>query len=156
MRLFFAGLTKWKGTNEETGAVEFKPENGDKIKEAIVDQMANATPLPKGMLETYATTLPWALIIVGIWVVVGLFSRLALFAAGVLILSLSFGLMLMPEDIEATFRGIEIIVIALALITVKYNILAVDNLIGLAIGGDRGGDCSDGAGEEKPARRKKD
>ena len=150
MRLMFAGLTKWKGTNEETGAIEFKPEYGEGVKQGIIDQMAASTPLPKTMIEQYATFLPWALLGVGIWIIVGLFSRLALLSAGALILSLSLGLMLLPEDIEATFRGIEILVIALALVTVKHNILAVDNLIDLAIGGDRGGDND----KEQPRRQK--
>lgn len=149
MRLLFAGLTKWKGSDEE-GNVIFKPEFGEKIQEGIVTQMSVATPLSTEMVKAYATYLPWALVIVGCWVIVGLFSRLSLLAAGGLILSLSFGLMLMPEDIEATFRGIEIMVIALALVTVKHNILAVDNLIHLAMGGDRGGE------DEPKERRKKD
>ena len=63
-----------------------------------------------------------------------------------MILSLSFGLLLIGEDIEGTFRALEIVVIALALITVKHNILAVDNVVELAMGG---GD------DDKPAQRRK-
>ena len=66
MRLMFAGLTKWKGTNEE-GKIVFKPENAEKIQEAIVTQMSAATPLSTAMVKSYAHALPWALLVVGIW-----------------------------------------------------------------------------------------
>ena len=42
--------------------------------------------------------------------------------------------MLLPDDVDVVRRGVELIVIALALMTVKHNILAVDNLVDMAIG----------------------
>jgi hypothetical protein len=69
-------------------------------------------------------------------VMLGLFTRVSLFLAGGLVLSLSFGLMLLPDDTAAVERGVEIIVVALALLTVKHNTGAVDNLIGLAFSKD--------------------
>ena len=134
MRLLFAGLTKWKGENEETGLAEFSPSHGAKVMENITGVMKANTPIPEKMLEHYATFLPWALVITGIWVIIGLFTRLSLIAAGAVILSLSLGLMLLPDDVDAVRRGVELIVIALALVTVKHNILAVDNLVEMAIG----------------------
>ena len=134
MRLLFAGLTKWKGKNEETGEWEFSPSYGDKVMENITGVMKDNTPIPESMLGHYSTFLPWALVITGIWVIIGLFTRISLIAAGAVILSLSFGLMLLPDDVDAVRRGVELIVIALALITVKHNILAVDNIVEMAIG----------------------
>ena len=66
----------------------------------------------------------------------GFFTRISLFLAGALVLSLSFGLMLLPDDTAAVERGVEIIVVGLALMTVKHNVGAVDNLIGLAFSKD--------------------
>jgi len=136
MRLLFAGLTKWKGTNEETGLAEFSPSHGAKVMENITGVMRANTPIPESMLAAYATFLPWALVITGIWVIIGLFTRISLIVAGAVILSLSFGLMLLPDDVDVVRRGVELIVIALALMTVKHNILAVDNLVDVAIGKD--------------------
>jgi thiosulfate dehydrogenase [quinone] large subunit len=134
MRLLFAGLTKWKGKNEETGLSEFSPSHGTKVMENITGVMKANTPIPEKMLDYYATVLPWALVITGVWVIIGLFTRISLIAAGAVILSLSFGLMLLPDDVDAVRRGVELIVIALALVTVKHNILAVDNIVEMAIG----------------------
>ena len=47
-----------------------------------------------------------------------------------------FGLMLLPDDVAAVQRGIEIIVIGLALMTVQHNVVAVDNLIQLGLSKD--------------------
>ena len=63
-------------------------------------------------------------------------TRISLFLAGAIVLSLSFGLMLLPDDTAAVERGVEIIVVGLALMTVKHNVGAVDNLIGLAFSKD--------------------
>ena len=41
-----------------------------------------------------------------------------------------------PDDTAAVERGVEIIVVGLALMTVKHNVGAVDNLIGLAFSKD--------------------
>ncbi|MFP6874132.1 MAG: hypothetical protein VCA55_11560 [Verrucomicrobiales bacterium] len=133
MRLLFAGLTKWKVKNDE-GQWEFAPSNGEKVMENITGVMKANTPIPESMLGYYATFLPWALVITGIWVIIGLFTRLSLIAAGAVILSLSFGLMLLPDDVDTVRRGVEILIIALALVTVKHNIFAVDNLVEMAIG----------------------
>ncbi len=139
MRLLFAGLTKWKTKNDDPDDPnylkwEFKPEEGKKIMENITGVMREHTPIPEGMLGHYATFLPWALVITGIWVIIGLFTRISLIVAGAVILSLSFGLMLLPDDVDAVRRGVELLVIALALVTVKHNILAVDNIVEMAIG----------------------
>lgn len=149
MRLMFAGLTKFLKKNEE-GTFEFNTENAAATMENITGPMKNFTAIPEWAIDQFATVLPWALLIIGCWLIVGLFSRIALFAAGGLILSLSMGLMMLPDDVAAVQRGVEILVIALALITVKHNILAVDNLIHLAMGGDRGDR------NNEPPRRQKD
>ena len=94
------------------------------------------TAIPAWSLGPYATVLPWALLIVGASVMFGFFTRISLFLAGALVLSLSFGLMLLPDDTAAVERGVEIIVVGLALMTVKHNVGAVDNLIAMAFSKD--------------------
>ncbi len=128
MRLLFAGLTKWK-----SGANEFKAEAMKKKMEAISEMMATNTPMSREMTDAYANMLPYALVAAGALIIVGLFTRLSLIVGGFLFLSLAFGLMLLPDDTEAVFRGIEIALVAGALMMSKYNILAVDNLVGMAL-----------------------
>jgi thiosulfate dehydrogenase [quinone] large subunit len=128
MRLFFAGITKWK-----SGASEFKAEAMKLKMNAISEQMATNTPIPRGMTDAFANMLPYALVAAGALIIVGLFTRLSLIAGGFIFLSLAFGLMMLPDDKESVFRGIEIALVAGALALSKYNILAVDNLIGMAL-----------------------
>lgn len=135
MRLMFAGLTKFYVKNEE-GGWTFDPENAKYVMSNITSTMETNTAIPKFMLDQYSTVLPWALLVVGASVMFGFFTRISLFLAGTLVLSLSFGLMLLPDDTAAVERGVEIIVVGLALMTVKHNVGAVDNLIGLAFSKD--------------------
>jgi len=135
MRLMFAGLTKFLSKNEE-GSWIFDQEKAGKVMGSITETMKANTAIPENMLNSYALVLPWALLIVGATVMLGLFTRISLFLAGGLVLSLSLGLMLLPDDTAAVERGVEIIVVGLALMTVKHNTGAVDNLIGLAFSKD--------------------
>ena len=131
MRLMFAGLTKFLNKNEEEGW-DFDQEKAERVMGSITETMKANTAIPEVMLGPYATFLPWALLIVGAAVMLGIFTRFSLFLAGGLVLSLSFGLMLLPDDTAAVERGVELIVVALALLTVKHNTGSVDNLIALA------------------------
>ena len=135
MRLMFAGLTKFLSKNEE-GSWIFDQEKAGKVMGSITETMKANTAIPEIMLNQYALLLPWALLIVGATVMLGLFTRISLFLAGGLVLSLSLGLMLLPDDTAAVERGVEIIVVGLALMTVKHNTGALDNLIGLAFSKD--------------------
>ncbi len=131
MRLFFAGITKWKGKTAE-GVIEFKGEYMKTKMDAIGQNMIDHTPIPGGMINMYTSTLPYLLVAVGALIIVGIFTRLSLIAGGLLFISLAFGLMLLPDDTESIYRGIEIAMVAGALALCRYNILSVDNVIGLA------------------------
>jgi thiosulfate dehydrogenase [quinone] large subunit len=135
MRLMFAGLTKFLNKNDE-GGWSFDQEKAGKVMGSITETMKANTAIPEIMLNQYAIVLPWALLIVGAAVMLGLFTRISLFLAGGLVLSLSFGLMLLPDDTAAVERGVEIIIVGLALMTVKHNVGAVDNLFQLAFSKD--------------------
>ena len=100
MRLMFAGLTKFLVKNEE-GTWTFDPENAKYVMSNITSTMETNTAIPAWSLGPYATVLPWALLIVGASVMFGFFTRISLFLAGALVLSLSFGLMLLPDDTAA-------------------------------------------------------
>jgi len=135
MRLMFAGLTKFLNKNDE-GVWTFDQEKAGKVMGSITETMKANTAIPEAMLGPYATVLPWALLIVGAAVMLGICTRISLFLAGGLVLSLSLGLMLLPDDTAAVERGVEIIVVGLALMTVKHNTGAVDNLFKLAFSKD--------------------
>jgi uncharacterized membrane protein YphA (DoxX/SURF4 family) len=88
-----------------------------------------ATILPKWGVELFAQVLPFALLAIGAWVIIGLFTRLSLSAAGLLFVGLATGLMALPDDDQAVQRGIEVAITAFALITSSANTFSLDGLL---------------------------
>ncbi|MFT4548891.1 MAG: thiosulfate dehydrogenase [quinone] large subunit [Verrucomicrobiales bacterium] len=164
MRLLFAGLEKWKTkvsvTNEETGETAtywvykvFGEGSGAIYNEnmgRITSAMNNDSPLQLWMIEQFASTLGWMLLIIGVWVLIGLFSRASLTAAGFVFISLTFGLATIGADPEIVERGIEIGLVVGALSLARYQVFGVDGLIRLAMG--KGGDSDD----DSSSKRSKD
>ncbi|MDB6137021.1 MAG: DoxX [Verrucomicrobiaceae bacterium] len=123
-RLLFAGLDKMREKGGSGFGLDFIPKSMAPIK----DNMAQYSLMPKPAVEMYAGMLPYALLAVGAWVIVGLFTRLSLLAAGLLFLSLSFGLMSLPDDDQAVQRGIEVAITAFALVTSSAYMFSLDGL----------------------------
>jgi uncharacterized membrane protein YphA (DoxX/SURF4 family) len=126
LRLFWAGLDKMR----EKGGTGFGVEWIEKSMKPIVDNMEQYAFLPKFSIGIYGTVLPWALLIVGAWAILGFATRLSLFAAGMLFVSLSVGLMALPDDNQVVMRGVEVALTALALMTAGANTWSLDGLLG--------------------------
>jgi uncharacterized membrane protein YphA (DoxX/SURF4 family) len=128
LRLFMAGIDKFR----DKATKEYAFGNMDVLKknvQPLYDNMVAETFLPSFMVANYVVVLSYALIIVGLWVIVGLFSRLSLLAAGLLFVSLSFGLMALPDDDQAVFRGIEVAITAFALMTAAHGKISLDGIL---------------------------
>lgn len=124
-RLLFAGLDKMR----EKGGAGFGWNFVEKSMEPIKANMIQyATILPKWGIDLFAQVLPIALLVVGAWVIVGLFTRLSLLAAGLLFVSLGVGLMALPDDDQAVMRGIEVAITAFALVTSSARMFSLDGL----------------------------
>lgn len=127
LRLFMAGIDKFRAGNG-TGTT-FNMENFHKKSEQIAGLMSTNSFLPAWACNLYAKSIGFALLAVGIWVAVGIFSELGLLAAGLVVLSLGFGLAALPDDTEVVYIGIHVLVIAAALATAKSNKLSLDGLL---------------------------
>ena len=103
-----AGLTKFLSKNEEETGWIFDKEKAGKVMGSITETMKANTAIPENMLNSYALVLPWALLIVGATVMLGLFTRISLFLAGGLVLSLSFGLMLLMKGLKVSCLVLQI------------------------------------------------
>jgi thiosulfate dehydrogenase (quinone) large subunit len=125
LRLLWAGIDKMR----EKGGSGFGTEFISKSMEPIVDTMETSAMLPKFAIGMYATFLPWALLIVGAWAILGIANRLALAAAGMVFVSLSVGLMALPDDDQVVMRGVEVALTALALMTAGANKFSLDGLL---------------------------
>jgi uncharacterized membrane protein YphA (DoxX/SURF4 family) len=128
LRLFMAGIDKFR----TKGATTFSFENLGKNLEPIQKLMEDNTPgflLPKFMIAPYFYALTAGLIIAGITSLLGVCTRLSLFIGGLLFVSLSHGIMALPDDKDAVWLGIQVAITAFALITSSHNQLSVDGLL---------------------------
>jgi thiosulfate dehydrogenase [quinone] large subunit len=85
-------------------------------------------PLPPGFVRLFALALPWAESIVGLLVLVGIRTRLALVAGSLLILTLTFGATLNQDWESAGLQLIYATVYASLLAFRHHNTFSVDGL----------------------------
>lgn len=130
MRLFFAGLDKFRVKGETTFSMDAYKDN----VQVIADTIAEFTPLTQQMCDLYAAPLGYLLVGIGVLVMLGLFTRLSLLAAGVMFVSLGVGLMLLPDDFEAVMIGIQVAITAFALSLWWHDRLSVDGVLGRLFG----------------------
>lgn len=126
LRLFMAGLDKFRAGNGET--TTFSLENYTKKSDQIASLMSTNSFLPASMCQSYAHSIGYVLVAVGIWVTLGLFTNLSLLAAGFTLLSLGFGLAALPDDTEVVYIGIQVLIVAVALATARHRQLSLDGL----------------------------
>jgi thiosulfate dehydrogenase [quinone] large subunit len=132
MRLFMAGLDKFR--SGDGAAATFNMGNYETKTGVIAKLMSDNSFLPAVLpgwaIDQYAHSIGFILLLVGLWVVIGLFSEWSLLAAGLTFLSLGFGLAALPDDTEMTVNiGIGIAITFLALSTVKHGYLSLDGLL---------------------------
>jgi thiosulfate dehydrogenase [quinone] large subunit len=96
------------------------------------------TPLPSGFVRLFALALPCAESIVGLLVLVGIRTRLALVAGALLILTLTFGATLNQDWESAGLQLIYATVYALLLAFRHHNTISLGALLeGNSLKGDR-------------------
>jgi uncharacterized membrane protein YphA (DoxX/SURF4 family) len=125
-RLFFAGVDKFR----EKGGTGITVANLEKNLAPIADLMRTNSLLPSSMITPYFYALTAGLILVGITSILGLATRFSLFLAGLIFLSLSMGMMTLPDDNTAVTIGLQVAIAAMALVTFTPNKFSVDGLFG--------------------------
>jgi thiosulfate dehydrogenase [quinone] large subunit len=126
-RLFMAGVDKFrKGSGFENTTFNLK--NYEEKSDQIASLMSSNSFLPEMACKYFATGIGYALLAVGAWVAVGLFTEVSLFVAGLLLLSLGFGLAALPDDTEVVLIGMSILITAAALMTAKAKTFSLDRL----------------------------
>jgi thiosulfate dehydrogenase [quinone] large subunit len=119
LRTLIAGLEKW----ESGGTYSF--ENYYKNMGRMAQGISSSSFMPLWMTKNFAHTLGYALVVLGLCVLLGVKSRLSLFATGLLYVGLSFGLMAVQEAEGVAWLGMHMIVIAGALMLVRYERFAI-------------------------------
>jgi len=95
------------------------------VADSLHDAFVREPFLPQFMLTPYYAVLGYALVILGVTVLLGICTRVSLFLMGLLYVSLSFGLILIGQDAGIAWLGVHIIMVAMALSMAKYNRLQV-------------------------------
>ncbi|MDB6003205.1 MAG: DoxX [Prosthecobacter sp.] len=128
MRLFMAGLDKFRWGNGST--VSFGIDNYSKKTGPLAKLMSENSFLPESAANAFAATIGYILIPVGIWVAIGIFTEFGLLAAGLVFLSLGFGLAALPDDTEVVGNiGVSILIVGAALVTSKAKNFSIDGFL---------------------------
>ena len=119
LRTLLAGLEKFESGGTYSFANYFK--NMGRMATGIT----SASFLPLWATKTFANSIGFVLIILGLAVLLGLKSRVALFLAGLTYVGLSFGLMAVQESEGVAWLGIYVGLIVGALCLVRHNKFAL-------------------------------
>jgi thiol:disulfide interchange protein len=126
-RLIMAGVDKFRKGGCGVGS-SFNMQNYHDKSDQIATLMASNSFLPKWMCEQFANSIGYVLLAVGAWVAIGLLTELGLCAAGLLLLSLGFGLSALPDDTEVVYIGASILIVAASLMTAHAKTFSIDRL----------------------------
>lgn len=94
----------------------------------IVSQFSN-TIVPHGLLLAFALALPWAEAIIGLLIILGLWTRIALAAGFLVMLMLMIGICLVQDWQTAGLQLIYGIAYAALLFLLRYNQYSVDSVL---------------------------
>lgn len=92
-------------------------------------QQFHAAPLPHALVLAFAYALPWAEAAIGLLVLIGLFTRVALILGALLILVLTFGISLLQDWQVVGLQLIYAAVYAALLAFLHANRFSVDTLL---------------------------
>jgi thiosulfate dehydrogenase [quinone] large subunit len=99
--------------------------NYQAVPDALRDKLA-AEPLMPGFLTApFYAVLGWLLIALGITLLLGLWTRLSLFAMGLLYTGLTLGLVILKQDAGVSWLAIHIGLVGYALHLSKFNRFAL-------------------------------
>lgn len=97
------------------------------LPKPLYDKFAAEPLMPVWMLDLYSGVLGYILILLGVLLLLGALPRISLVASGLVYVSLSVGLILLNESGGIAWLATHMILVALALVLVKYNRFAVFN-----------------------------
>lgn len=91
------------------------------IPESLKEKFVNEPLLPSFLTSPFYASLGALLIILGLMLLLGLWSRVSLFAMGLMYTALTIGLILIKQDPGVSSLGVHIALICGALVLSKYN-----------------------------------
>lgn len=143
IRAIVTGIEKFAGTNtsdspvimdgapnaygltETTTGKAYAFSNYHGVPAPLYDKFSNEPLIPNFALGIYDIVLGPALIILGVTLLLGIATRISLFAMGLLYTSLTIGLILIKQDAGIAWLGIHMALIVMALALTKHNRFAI-------------------------------
>ena len=122
LRLLLSGVEKFK----TEGKLEYKFSNYyDVFVKKTAPVMADNTLLPEIAVKSFLLPLGYLMIAAGFFILIGFLNRLSLLLGGLIFVSLSFGMMLLPDPHQTLDLGLYVALFAGALALVKHNKLGL-------------------------------
>ena len=115
------------GMEDPSGAmVEIKQKfysltNYSGVPQSLKDKFATEPMLPHAVSTPFYGALGYALIALGLMLLLGVGTRISLFLQGILYIVLTAGLILIKQDDGVAWLGIHVALVALALVLAKHN-----------------------------------
>lgn len=119
------GAPNTYGLTESTGEKAYALGNYHGVPKALYEKFAGEPLIPGFFLNIYDIVLGPALLVLGITLLLGIATRISLFAMGLLYTSLTFGLILLKQDAGIAWLGVHIILIVIGLVLAQHNRLAI-------------------------------
>jgi thiosulfate dehydrogenase [quinone] large subunit len=121
-------LKQWFGPSGLSAKVEIDGKEallnqglGDGKMWPIAKAMLDYTNMPVWAIKPFMIGLPYAMLLSGLLILLGLFNRLGWFLAGLIWFSLAFGQMLLPDEGTVQQLGLYLFMSALALCLINHN-----------------------------------
>lgn len=115
------GAPNTYGLTESTATKVYSIDNYQGVPAALYDKFASEPLIPTWGLDLYNSALGPAFILLGLALLFGLATRLALFGMGLLYTSLTFGLILIKQSDGVAWLGIHVLLVVVALVLSQYN-----------------------------------
>ncbi len=106
---------------ETVSSKAYSMDNYSGIPASLKSTFAGEPLLPAWGLKIFDVVLGPALILLGLTILLGIASRVSLFALGLIYVGLTFGLILIKQDAGVAWLGIHVIMIAMALAWSEHN-----------------------------------
>ena len=91
------------------------------VPQSLKDKFANEPMLPHAVSTPFYAVLGYALIALGLMLLLGIGTRISVFLQGILYIALTAGLILIKQDDGVAWLGIHVALVALALMLARYN-----------------------------------
>ncbi|MSU49473.1 MAG: hypothetical protein EXS37_10370 [Opitutus sp.] len=125
LRLFLGLRTLMAGVEKFEANKSFSLDNYTENMTRMATGISNYSLIPLWAAKSFALSLGFLLVIIGASILLGIKSRISVFAGGLLYVGLGFGLMAVQEGEGVAWIGMQVLMFAVALVLVRHNRFAL-------------------------------